>query len=167
MTFTIFETSQGKFGFVARGRRLVATFPPRPESRIRRAILERWPEAVEVHDALARFRKQVIDYFKGKPTRFDVELDLSGLPPFREAVLQACRRIPHGKTASYGDLARAAGKPGAARAVGGAMANNPLPLVVPCHRVVRSDGSIGGFSSSEGIKEKKRLLRLENAWPIA
>ncbi|MHC4067897.1 MAG: methylated-DNA--[protein]-cysteine S-methyltransferase, partial [Planctomycetota bacterium] len=69
-------------------------------------------------------------------------------------------------TAAYADLARAAGSPNAGRAVGSAMANNPLPLIVPCHRVVRSDGTIGGFSSPQGLVLKRRLLRLEGAPPV-
>ena len=107
------------------------------------------------------------DYFAGKPTKFAVDIDFTDHPPFREAVLRACRRIPYGKTASYADLARAVGKPRAARAVGTAMAHNPVPLVIPCHRVVRSDGSLGGFSTPRGVKEKKRLLLLEGALKCA
>jgi methylated-DNA-[protein]-cysteine S-methyltransferase len=118
---------------------------------------------VESVDLLLRFQRQVIEYFTGKPTRFTVRVDFSGVPAFRQAVLEACRRIPYGQTASYADLARAAGSPGAARAAGTTMANNPLPLVIPCHRVLRADGSIGGFSTPQGVKQKKRLLRLENA----
>lgn len=163
MRYTIFDTAWGPFGFVASGKRLVATFLPQPERAIRRAVGARWPDAVETPDMLPGFRRQVIDYYKGKPTVFKAEVDLSDVTPFREDVLRACRRIPYGKTASYVDLARMVGKPGAARAVGGAMAHNPLPLIIPCHRVLRSDGSLGGFSSPRGVKEKKRLLRLENA----
>ena len=163
MTYTVIHTAWGAFGYVARGKRLVATFLPQREQSIRRAIISRWLHAVETPDLLPRFHKQVIEYFAGKPTKFNVTFDLSNVPPFRRAVLAECRKIPYGKTASYGDLARAVGKPGATRAVGGAMAHNPLPLVIPCHRVLRSDGSLGGFSSPEGIKGKQRLLALEKA----
>lgn len=165
MTYTFVQTNWGAFGYVVRGKRLVATFLPQANRSARRAIEEGWPEAVETRDALPRFRKQVTDYFAGKAVRFTVDIDLSDLPPFRQEVLKACRRIPYGKTASYADLARAAGRPQAARAVGSAMANNPIPLVIPCHRVVRSDGSFGGFSSPGGVQEKERLLRLEDAIP--
>jgi methylated-DNA-[protein]-cysteine S-methyltransferase len=165
LTYSIFETAWGAFGFVARGRRLVATYLPGRRADIRRAIQARWPEAIEAADSLPSFRRQVLDYFAGKTRRFNVDIDLSEVPPFRQAALRACRRIPYGKMASYRDVARAAGAPGAARAVGGAMANNPLPLVIPCHRVVRSDGSLGGFGSAHGVKDKKRLLRLEKAIP--
>lgn len=161
MQFTLIETGWGLFGFVARDRRIVATMLPHGEHAIRDWLHSRFPAAKEVPSLLPGFCRQVRDYFAGKPSRFDVRIDLADHPPFRQAVLEACRRIPFGKTASYSDLARAVGNPAAARAVGGAMAHNPLPLVVPCHRVLRADGSIGGFSSPQGIREKQRLLRLE------
>ncbi len=165
MQYSVFETAWGFFGFVTRGKRLVATFLPRRAQVIQRAISLSWSGADEAPNLLPRFRRQVINYFAGKARRFDVEIDLTELPPFRQAVLTMCRKVPYGKTASYADLARAVGKAGAARAVGGAMAGNPLPLVIPCHRVLRSDGSLGGFSSPQGTKEKKRMLILECACP--
>lgn len=163
MGYVIFDTAWGAFGFVEQDRRLLATFLPRARREIVRTIRSLWSDAIETADALPHFRQAVIDYFDGKLVKFSVEIDLNRLPPFHRSVLEACRRIPFGHTASYADLARAAGKPNAARAVGGAMARNPLPLVVPCHRVLRADGSIGGFSSARGVDEKIRLLRLENA----
>ncbi|MHC4697603.1 MAG: methylated-DNA--[protein]-cysteine S-methyltransferase [Planctomycetota bacterium] len=159
----IVNTAWGAFGIVARAGAVVETFLPGRRGSVLRTITERWPDALESVDTLPQFQRQVIDYFGGKRTRFTVRTDLSGLSPFRQAVLEACRRIPYGQTASYADLARAAGRPGAARAAGSTMANNPIPLVIPCHRVLRSDGSIGGFSSPQGVKQKMRLLSLENA----
>lgn len=166
MRYTIFRTAWGCFGFVARGKCLISTYLPQRAEDLGPAIHDAWPEAVENREAFPRFRRQVVNYFEGKPAKFAVDVDLSEVPTFQRMVLEACGRIPYGKTASYADLARAVGKPGAARAVGGAMAHNPLPLVIPCHRVVRSDGSLGGFSSAKGIKEKKRLLHLEDALPV-
>ena len=163
MQYAIFDTAWGVFGFVAQDQRLVATFLPRARREIIAAIRASWAEAVETQHSLPRFQRDIVAYFEGKPVHFSVDIDVSAMPPFHRLALEACRRIPYGRTASYGDLARAAGKPSAARAVGGAMAHNPLPLVVPCHRVLRSDGSIGGFSSPRGVAEKLRLLRLENA----
>lgn len=164
MRYVVFDTEWGAFGFVEAERRLLATFLPRTRRETVQAIRSSWPQAVETADLLPRFQRAVVDYFDGRRTQFSVEVDVRRLPPFHQSVLEACRRIPYGQTASYADLARAAGKPNAARAVGGAMARNPLPLVVPCHRVLCSDGRIGGFSSARGVDEKTRLLRLEGVW---
>jgi len=161
MEFAIVDTKAGSFGFVAHDRQLVATYLPDKKDRVKKRVRREWPDAKENSSLMPGFRKRVSDYFSGKQTSFDVRLDLSDVPPFRRKVLEQCRRIPYGKTASYQDLARAAGNVNAARAVGSAMAHNPLPLVVPCHRVLRADGSIGGFSSPSGVAEKKRMLRLE------
>jgi methylated-DNA-[protein]-cysteine S-methyltransferase len=163
MHYAVFDTLWGAFGFVEHNRRLIATFLPRARREMVRTIRSSFSDATEAPDALPRFRQAVVAYFEGKRTRFPIEIDLRRVPPFHQTVLAACRRIPYGQTASYADLARAVGKPNAARAVGGAMARNPLPLVIPCHRVLRTGGSIGGFSSTDGVDEKARLLRLENA----
>jgi O-6-methylguanine DNA methyltransferase len=104
------------------------------------------------------------DYLAGKQVSFDeIPIDLSAQPPFRRKVLEACRRIPYGKTLSYAGLAAKAGKPAAVRAAGSAMSHNPLPILIPCHRVVRSDGRVGGFSAPGGISLKERLLEMERA----
>lgn len=91
----------------------------------------------------------------------DVTLDLSGVPAFHRAVYTVARGIPSGVTVSYGALAARLGRPGAARAVGQAMARNPWLLVVPCHRVLAADGGVGGFSAHGGVATKVRLLALE------
>jgi methylated-DNA-[protein]-cysteine S-methyltransferase len=86
---------------------------------------------------------------------------LDGCTRFARDVLTACRAVSFGQTASYLELAAEIGRPDTVRAVGGALAKNPLSLIVPCHRIIRSDGKIGGFSASGGIAIKKRLLQLE------
>lgn len=91
----------------------------------------------------------------------EIEVDLSGRTPFQLRVLRACRRIPAGQTRTYAELAAQAGSPAAARAVGSVMARNQVPLIIPCHRVVGSDRSLGGFSSPSGLQMKRRLLQLE------
>lgn len=163
MRYGIVETAWGAFGFVERDGRLVATYLPQRADRVRRAIARAYPTATEDSDALPEFRRQVIDYFRGRHVQFATDIDVSDLPWFRRVVLEVARGIPYGKTVSYADLARSVGRPAAARAVGGAMANNPLPLVVPCHRVLRSDGTLGGFSSPGGLTLKARMLQLEDA----
>ena len=93
----------------------------------------------------------------------DIPLELSHLSPFQKRVVDRCRRIAAGKTRTYGELAELAGYPGAARAVGTVMSRNRYPVVVPCHRVVGSAGSLGGFSAPQGISLKERMLVLEGA----
>ncbi len=130
----------------------------------KRELTAVWREEATGHTAapvLDRLRAQLESYFAGEPVQFDVPLDLSAGTAFQQKVWRACRRIPYGETRSYAELARMAGRPGAARAAGGAMHANPVPVVVPCHRVVKSDGSLGGYGG--GIPLKRKLLRLEGA----
>jgi methylated-DNA-[protein]-cysteine S-methyltransferase len=107
-----------------------------------------------------RASTQLREYFDGKRTTFDLPLKVQGTA-FQESIWRALQRIPFGSTQSYGELGRAAGKPGAARAVGGAVGANPLPIVIPCHRILGSDHTITGYSGGEGIPTKKKLLALE------
>ena len=102
---------------------------------------------------------QLIRYLAGELSEFSAPLDLRGLSPFSLAVLEQVRRIPYGQTRSYGQIAALAGRPGAARAVGRAMGANPLPLFIPCHRVLGAGGDLTGFGS--GLKAKQALLDLE------
>jgi O-6-methylguanine DNA methyltransferase len=132
--------------------------------------LEAWvrryePGATLVEDrrALRPILEQIAAYARGERKRFDVHLDLRGTA-FQRAVWEAERRIPYGETRTYGQVARSLGKPAAVRAVGGASGKNPVPLLVPCHRIV-AQGGIGGFSC--GLHHKRRLLALEGAAPRA
>ena len=160
----VFETDWGFCAFVVSPRGLLATYlPDASRARVERMIRRDHPESRDDPTLLPKLVRSFESYFQGKPVRFDVRLDTEELPEFRRLVLQACRKIPRGTTATYADLARAAGRPKATRAAGSAMANNPLPLVIPCHRVLRSDGKIGGFSSPQGVRQKTRLLQLEGA----
>ncbi|EWT02593.1 cysteine methyltransferase [Intrasporangium oryzae NRRL B-24470] len=109
-------------------------------------------------DEIAR---ELDDYFAGRRRTFDVPVDLRLARGFRLEVLHHLQHIPYGSTESYGQVALAAGNPRAVRAVGTACATNPLPLVVPCHRVVRSDGTLGGYLG--GLAAKEYLLALESA----
>jgi methylated-DNA-[protein]-cysteine S-methyltransferase len=101
-------------------------------------------------------------YASGQPDDFaDLRVDTGATTPFQRRVYRACRAIPYGETLSYGRLASLAGSPGAARAVGNCMARNPVPLVVPCHRVIGGNGALGGFGAPGGTTLKRRLLNLE------
>lgn len=95
-----------------------------------------------------------------------INVDYNRVPPFHRKVYEAARKIPPGKTASYGELAILAGSPSAARAVGQAMARNPIPLIVPCHRVIGADGSAVGFSGGDGCSTKETLLKLEGCFSL-
>lgn len=106
---------------------------------------------------------QMAEYLEGERETFDLSIDWSVLTPFQEQVLRATFDIPRGQVATYGDLARQLGKPRAARAVGRAEATNPMPVVIPCHRVVGADGGLHGYGAGEGLDTKAWLLRLEGA----
>jgi methylated-DNA-[protein]-cysteine S-methyltransferase len=93
----------------------------------------------------------------------ELVLDERGIDPFRRRVHAATRRIPPGPTATYGEIARAIGDPGGARDVGAALARNPMPIIVPCHRVVAANGALTGFSAPGGLATKRRMLELEGA----
>lgn len=101
-------------------------------------------------------------YFNGEQVSFThLPVDLRGMPAFRRQILAAAMQIPYGQVLSYGCLAQMTGYPGAARAVGGAMAANPVPVIIPCHRVVAASGALTGYSGPGGIMMKKNLLTLE------
>ena len=113
-----------------------------------------------------RLERRLKDYAAGKADDFrDVPVDAGPLSDFQRRVLDECRRIPYGSTISYAALAARAGFPRAARAAGNCMAGNRVPLVVPCHRVVRSDRGVGSYSAAGGTAMKRRLLKLES--PLA
>ena len=105
--------------------------------------------------------RQLDDYFAGRLHEFELTVDLAGLPAFQRGVLAELQRVPYGATATYGELAARIGKPRAARAVGGALNRNPVPIVVPCHRIVGSTGSLTGYAG--GLERKRALLALEGA----
>ena len=105
-------------------------------------------------------RRELDEYFEGRRTELDVALDLS-VAPFYEQVLRELARVPYGRTTTYGTLAATVGRPRAARAVGTVMHNNPIPIVLPCHRVVGANGSLTGYGG--GLHVKRALLELEGA----
>lgn len=118
------------------------------------------PPLPPVHPILIKAQEQLLAYFAGDLRAFSLPLRPHGTP-FQQAVWGQLMRIPYGETRSYGQLASAIGKPGAARAVGNANGQNPLPILIPCHRVIAADGGLGGYSC--GVKKKAFLLALESA----
>ena len=139
------------FGDEAHSHNAALEFPQEIPS-LSKQVLQQWREQVT---------QAVQDYFAGKPGAFEaLPLDLQG-SPFHLRVWQELRKIPRGETVSYQELARRVGNPKAARAVGQACGANPIPLIVPCHRVIASNGTLGGFSS--GLPRKRWLLDHEQA----
>jgi methylated-DNA-[protein]-cysteine S-methyltransferase len=105
--------------------------------------------------------EQVHKYLDGNRYNFDLSLDLSGISEFHRQVLLVTFQVPHGQVVTYADIARKIGKPRAARAVGQALRRNPIPIVIPCHRIIASDGSLRGYKGSSGLNIKAALLKLE------
>lgn len=105
-------------------------------------------------------------YLRGELREFSVPIDWSVLKPFQLAALKLIATVPYGQTTSYGAIAERLGKPGAVRAVGQANATNPIPIIIPCHRILGADGKLHGYGARGGIETKAWLLRLEGSWLI-
>ena len=120
--------------------------------------------SVAARRLVARARLELGEYLAGKRAFFSVPVDLSGAPAFQRKVLAAAREIPFGEARPYAWVARRIGQPRAVRAVGTALGRNPVPVIVPCHRVLRSDGGLGGYIF--GLDVKERLLQIERTTPV-
>jgi methylated-DNA-[protein]-cysteine S-methyltransferase len=168
--YAIIETDWGYFGLAGRDGALMATCLPVETPEIAQSVLlrslnltsDRLPLAPGL---LPDVQEKILAYFDGENIDFSAEiaLDLSKMSSFGKIVLAACARIGFGRTTTYGRLAQTIGYPGAARAVGTALGRNPIPLIVPCHRVLRADGGLGGFSAIGSTTLKQRLLDHEQA----
>ncbi|MCB9421870.1 MAG: methylated-DNA--[protein]-cysteine S-methyltransferase [Ardenticatenaceae bacterium] len=110
--------------------------------------------------------EQIQQYLHKERTSFDLAIDWSVMTPFQASALRVVYGIEYGRTLTYRDVAQQIGKPKAVRAVGRANATNPMPLVIPCHRVLGSDGKLHGFGAPGGLATKAWLLRMEESWPI-
>lgn len=117
------------------------------------------PRILEAPERLQHARRELDEYFEGRRTRFELPTDWALVGPFARRVLAATATIPFGATRSYAHIAAQAGSPKAHRAAGNALGANPLAIVVPCHRVLRTGGSLGGYTG--GLERKEKLLRLE------
>ncbi len=154
------DTKLGWIGMVSSEKGL--TFITLPEAS-RKAALSKIKgfisNSVEDASAFGDLPSRLQHYFAGNKVNFPDRLDLSGATAFQQVIWNLTRAIPYGETRSYAWVARLGGSPSASRAVGGALARNRLPIIVPCHRVVASDGGLGGFSGGKELK--KQLLDLE------
>ena len=130
-------------------------------SELRRLVRVYGPGIVPDHKRSSALARELDQYFNGKRREFDIEFDLSGLTPFQTRVLNATAKIPFGSVSTYGAIAKRAGNQKASRAAGGALNQNPIPIVVPCHRVVGASGALVGYAG--GLDVKRRLLGIEGA----
>jgi methylated-DNA-[protein]-cysteine S-methyltransferase len=162
MNLTAFETRIGWIGLAYSEHGVAAIKLPRASRSQTLADLKRdFPKGVCVENAPTKIARELSEYAEGRRRRFELKLDWSAIKPFQRAVLQAAFKIPFGETRTYGWIAREIGKPQASRAVGRALATNPIPIVLPCHRVLASDGGLHGYAG--GLPLKKKLLQLEGA----
>lgn len=161
--YVIFRTRWGYFGLAGRDRGLLRSCLPGGRAEVKSRLLRGLGACRSDKAVLKEVRELVSAYFEGACVDFgQVEVVLDGLGGFGRRVLGSLRRdVKYGETISYGELAERIGRGGAARAVGGALARNPLPLIIPCHRVTCANGKIGGFSAEGGARVKKRMLDFE------
>jgi O-6-methylguanine DNA methyltransferase len=162
MEYIVFSIGKGWIAILGSVRGLVSITMPQSSAQEALDILgevgnHATPSSERFKDLIQRLK----DYFGGKKVSFPDKLDLSRATPFQRQVWQVTRLIPYGETRSYLWVAERMGKPKAMRAVGQALSKNPLPIIIPCHRVVKSNGEPGGFTG--GVEMKSRLLNIEAA----
>ncbi len=163
--YDVFPTPAGWIAAVASTDGLVEiTLPQKTEARARRAPGNNIEKATRTPERFSDLAERLVGYFTGRKVDFPYILDFSGATPFQRQVWEATRLIPYGQTRSYRWVAAQIGKPKAFRAVGQALGRNPLPVIIPCHRVLASDGGPGGYSG--GIEMKKRLLEMEGSGKV-
>jgi methylated-DNA-[protein]-cysteine S-methyltransferase len=164
--FALFDTALGRCGIAWSDRGVAAVqLPEGSPVEARARLLRRCPGAREAAPpaAVQRAIDGIVALLRGEASELEaVSLDPTGVPPFHRRVYAVARRIPPGSTLSYGEVAARLGAPGMAREVGQALARNPFPIIVPCHRVLAAGGKIGGFSA-HGVGTKRRLLSAERA----
>jgi len=136
-------------------------FDADPERQLESLARQFGPRVLRASKPVDRVRRQLDEYFAGRRRAFEVDWDIRALPAYNRRVLEELARVEYGRTTTYGALAARTGNPRAARAVGTIMNRNPIPIVLPCHRVVGANGRLTGYAG--GLDRKERLLRLEGA----
>jgi methylated-DNA-[protein]-cysteine S-methyltransferase len=163
---SLFKTDLGFGGVVASEVGILEVFLPfsgESADLLLQRIIQPYPDAAGENRLSRNASILLRRYFAGERVSFDLPLDLSGSTEFQASVYRAVSRIPYGCVMSYGDVAKEIGRPRAARGVGSAMAANPLPVIIPCHRVVGASGDLTGYSGPGGVVSKKWLLEMEGA----
>ncbi len=166
LKYAIFKTKWGFFGLSADKTGLLRTVLPmsNPKKVKKYLLVGIFKAAREEKGLCSSLQKGIKRYYKSGYADFkktDFTISLAGLSDFGRKVISACKKIPPGETITYSQLAKKAGFPKASRAAGNILAKNSLPLIVPCHRVIRADGKIGNFSAPGGSKTKKKMLEHE------
>jgi methylated-DNA-[protein]-cysteine S-methyltransferase len=160
--FDVVDSPIGPLFVAASDRGLASiSFDAEPEHQLERLARLAGPRVLRSPASVDAARRELDEYFEGGRQAFDLSVDLRALPPFTVDVLRELARVPYGETTTYGELAARVGRPRAARAVGTVMHRNRIPIVLPCHRVVGSNGDLTGYAG--GLDKKRRLLRLEGA----
>ncbi|WP_439497629.1 methylated-DNA--[protein]-cysteine S-methyltransferase [Bosea sp. (in: a-proteobacteria)] len=165
--FCLFDTAIGACALVWQDERIVAAqLPEHDEAAARHRLARRFPQGTEaepplfVRDAIG----EIVALLAGERRDLaHLPIDLSATPDFNQRVYRVALAIPPGETLTYGEVAARIGEPGAARAVGVALGQNPIPIIVPCHRVLAAGGKTGGFSADGGVETKLRILTIEKA----
>jgi methylated-DNA-[protein]-cysteine S-methyltransferase len=139
------------------------SYDPDPEHVLETLAQRFGPRVLRSAKPVDRVRRELDEYFAGRRRAFDLDWDVRPLAPFNQRVLRELAHVEYGRTVTYGQLAAASGNPRAARAVGTIMNRNPIPIVLPCHRVVGANGSLTGYAG--GLERKELLLRLEGVLP--
>jgi len=161
IAFDTVKTPFGNMGLAASEKGLCRVYFPE-DSPFEKSLQKDFPEykIIKNKHTLQRIKKQFVEYFSGKRKSFEIGLDLNA-PPFYSKALKEVYKVPYGKTATYQDIAIRCGNPKAVRATGSANANNPLPIVIPCHRILNTGGNLGGYGGK--LERKVFLLELENS----
>ena len=160
--YAIFQVKPGWMGLVGNEKGVQRIYlPGLAKEELRKRIQREFPGCQEGESFLEGARRELVEYFEGRRARFEMVLDLSRATPFQKKVYQVMSTIPFGEVRTYRWLAQKIGNPRALRAVGSANARNRWPVVIPCHRIVGSDGRLTGFSAPGGLDLKASLLNLE------
>lgn len=162
MIYSIFETEFGWcviIGEEGSPSEIIPFLPTRKDAYSR--IILNYADMIDDSCCFKELKEAIGRYFSGEKIVFELPLDLSNYTQFQRGVWEITRSIPYGEIRTYGWIAKKLGNPRSSRAVGAALARNPLPIVIPCHRVVRSNGELGGYSAVGGIDSKTELLKME------
>ena len=166
--YITFITSFGWIGLIKGEKGLKRVIlPEKSRKEIVAKIKIFYPLSVPAEDKFKKEFKDITAYFSGNKKNISFPLDLSGSTSFQRMVWSETAEIPYGQSRTYKFIAEKIGKNNSYRAVGNALGKNPFPLVIPCHRVVREDGTLGGFTASQGVALKKKMLELESTWHSA